>query len=346
MDYIITIEDAKKSFTNFPNTRGYPTFVKIRAIRHCLETGLRLIRHPDRKVMGWAGLATDPALYGLIDPSPWVTPVDPGPIAVYDTLDSQAEMKMKLATFTRAKNMFTSYENISSAMVRLLMANIEEKYQISNVSGLQGWNNNMTVMAILTQLEEKYGAPDGFKDPSTDLWTLPLTTTPTIQQPTTPAVRHVAAFTHSIINTRANQVKFAHQSLCNPKISKLIRVIRKGFLKGCPYISEELVLKYLNPSPATAKGCMKRPRHGIKSTTPKNTLSIQEQIDAIVPPIVIATLIPQEQHQQHNLIPDDCDESIANVFCFGVFADKNSGVVYNDMTGNFHLCRSTVACVI
>ena len=110
--------------------------------------------------MGWAGLATDPALYGLIDPSPWVTPVDPGPIAVYDTLDSQAEMKMKLATFTRAKNMFTSYENISSAMVRLLMANIEEKYQISNVSGLQGWNNNMTVMAILTQLEEKYGAPD------------------------------------------------------------------------------------------------------------------------------------------------------------------------------------------
>jgi hypothetical protein len=33
----------------------------------------------------------------------------------------------------------------------------------------------------------------GFKDPSTDLWTLPLTTTPTMQQPTTPAVQHVAA---------------------------------------------------------------------------------------------------------------------------------------------------------
>ena len=160
MDYIVSIKDAKKSFTNFPNTRGYPTFVKIRAIRHCFETGLRLIRHPDKKVMGWAGLATDPALYGLIDPKPWVMPVDPGAIAVFDTLDSQAEMKMKLAIFTREKNMFTSCENISSAMVRLLMANIEEKYQISNVSGLQGWNNNMTVMEILTQLEEKYGAPD------------------------------------------------------------------------------------------------------------------------------------------------------------------------------------------
>ena len=177
----------------------------------------------------------------------------------------------------------------------------------------------------------------GFKDPSTDLWTLPLTTTPTMpieNRKTFPIQNGVAAFTHSI-KTRANQVKFTHQSLCNPKISKLIRAIRKGFLKGCPNISEALVLKYLNPSPATAKGCMKRPRHGIKSTTPKIKLSIQEQIEAIVPPIVINPPIPQEQHLQHNLIPDDGDGSIANVFCFGVFADKNSGVVYNDMTGNF-----------
>jgi hypothetical protein len=34
-----------------------------------------------------------------------------------------------------------------------------------------------------------------------------------------------------------------------------------------------------------------------------------------------------------NYIPDD--ESIANVFCFGEYADKVSGVVYNDLTGNF-----------
>jgi hypothetical protein len=27
--------------------------------------------------------------------------------------------------------------------------------------------------------------------------------------------------------------------------------------------------------------------------------------------------------------------TIANVFCYGAFADKRSGVVYNDLTGNF-----------
>ncbi len=32
-------------------------------------------------------------------------------------------------------------------------------------------------------------------------------------------------------------------------------------------------------------------------------------------------------------IPDN--KSIANVFCFGAFADKVSGIVYNDLTGNF-----------
>jgi hypothetical protein len=50
----------------------------------------------------------------------------------------------------------------------------------------------------------------------------------------------------------------------------LLKAIWHGFLDGCPNISEKLVLKYLNPSPATAKGHMKQLQHGIQSTTPKN----------------------------------------------------------------------------
>jgi hypothetical protein len=70
------------------------------------------------------------------------------------------------------------------------------------------------------------------------------------------------------VKTHANQVKFAHQSLCNPKVSTLLKAVRKGFQKGCPNLTEKLILKYLNPSPATAKGHMKMPCHGIKSTRP------------------------------------------------------------------------------
>ena len=35
------------------------------------------------------------------------------------------------------------------------------------------------------------------------------------------------------------------------------------------------------------------------------------------------------------LISNDHDKAIANVFCFGAFSDKNTGIVYHDMTGNF-----------
>jgi hypothetical protein len=36
-----------------------------------------------------------------------------------------------------------------------------------------------------------------------------------------------------------------------------------------------------------------------------------------------------------NVIDDNCNESIANVFCYSAFADRHLGVVYNNLTGNF-----------
>ncbi len=36
-----------------------------------------------------------------------------------------------------------------------------------------------------------------------------------------------------------------------------------------------------------------------------------------------------------NLIADGEDQSNANIFCFGAFADRQSGIVYHDLTGSF-----------
>ncbi len=146
-------------------------------------------------------------------------------------------------------------------------------------------------------------------------------------------------------------VKFAHQSLCNPKILTLLKAIQKGFLKGCLNISKKLIVKYLNPSPATAKGHMKRPRHGIRSTTPKaNMRQSSICVPAITFPVPPAASVRSgstqgsekmsEQVVEHNaqwsnLIGDDEDESIANVFYFGAFVDNNSGIVYHDLMGSF-----------
>ena len=105
---------------------------------------------------------------------------------------------------------------------------------------------------------------------------------------TTPQAKEVdiAMFTHSI-SSRANAIKFADQSMFNPKISSPMKALRKGYLKGCPNLSEELVTKYLNPSPATAKGHMKRPKKGIRSTQKQ----VKTKGDSNVPSIPVP--VPQ-----------------------------------------------------
>jgi hypothetical protein len=94
-------------------------------------------------------------------------------------------------------------------------------------------------------------------------------------------------------------------------------------------MSKKLIMKYLNASPATAKGHMKRPRCGIRSTKLKRKHSLGNQTSIIVPELLILALLPMQPvvHDPNmpNLIGDKEDnETIANVFLF------------------WRICRSTV----
>ncbi len=117
----------------------------------------------------------------------------------------------------------------------------------------------------------------GWKDPATDLWALPLDSNGMTSHhvhdailPTAPVCtdahaylfKQIAFFTHRV-QTKANSIHFAHQSLCSPKISTLLKAIRCSYLKGWPNLTAKGVSKYLNPSLATAKGHMKCPHQGI-----------------------------------------------------------------------------------
>jgi hypothetical protein len=84
--------------------------------------------------------------------------------------------------------------------------------------------------------------------------------------------KNIALFTHTMRN-KANSIQFAQQSLCSPKISMLLKTIHRGHLKGCPNLMAIGVAKYLNPSLATAKGHMKHPKMGIRSTQCKNAMA-------------------------------------------------------------------------
>ncbi len=204
----------------------------------------------------------------------------------------------------------------------------------------------------------------GSKDPTSDLWTLPIMsqaeqwTTPSSK--TTPsrsgpcesraplspaAATDMATFSYHR-TTKANAVTFMHQSLGNPPKSSLVTAINAGFLCGAPHLNNKSVTKYLMPSPATSKGHMKCPRKGLRSTAPKPTRRPEPPSALPRPPSIpgihadaMPGLIPIDDDNFSDpgpaFIADIDDESIANVFCFGAFADKNTGAVYNDCTGNF-----------
>ena len=192
----------------------------------------------------------------------------------------------------------------------------------------------------------------GFKDPASDLWTLPIVpddsprTTLDATRQSSPgpclsdAPSEFASFSYHR-TTQENNVKFMHQSLCNPPKSSLLTAIRRGFLRGAPHLNLRSVAKYLPPSMATAKGHLKRPRKGIRSTTPRTPritvpASVPDRLMPGLDELADDASDDDVSNAPHfNIIDDVDDHSIANVFCFGAFADKITGVVYNDCTGEF-----------
>jgi hypothetical protein len=151
----------------------------------------------------------------------------------------------------------------------------------------------------------------------------------------------------TLCKNKANSIWFAHQSLCSPRISTLLKTIRHGFLKGCPNLTTEGVTKYLNPSPAMAKGHIKQPRMGIRSTqcvvahAPIKANAAPEPIKANLLPTDIEVLLHDSSISNvicppnANLIEDEDTSLDANMFCFAAFVDKRTGTLYNDLTGPF-----------
>ena len=178
----------------------------------------------------------------------------------------------------------------------------------------------------------------GKRDDKTGLWTVPLNPSAppsmTVEkydlQISEHNKKHMPAMANNVytIPHKQNAVKYMHQCFFSPPIATLLKAIENGQLDGIPHMKSETIRKHLAPSPATAKGRMKRPRQGIRSTRNKRTINNEQDTqndnayddedDHITPGL--------------NLIPDD-DNSINHIHCFAALADKQEGTFYTDCTG-------------
>ncbi len=111
-----------------------------------------------------------------------------------------------------------------------------------------------------------------------------------------------------------------------------------------PNLSANLILKYLNPIPATGKGHMKWPRHGVKSTRPKTTASVTQPLQLVPPPVwmqlsndFVPPAVPTP-----NVIGNNCNESIANMSCLLTDSQELFTTTWRVTSLS---CLSTGACV-
>ncbi len=143
---------------------------------------------------------------------------------------------------------------------------------------------------------------------------------------------------------KENNIKFTHQSLCNPPKSSILVPIYHSFPRGAPHLTMNAVIKYLPPSPATSKAHMKQPQQGLGSMTPKipsfttPTGTHNHSMPNLNPHVNLNYNFNDEEDLPSacaNLIDNfDC-HSIANIFCFGAFANKITNVAYNGCTRDF-----------
>jgi hypothetical protein len=82
---------------------------------------------------------------------------------------------------------------------------------------------------------------------------------------------------------------------------------------------------------------MKQPRHSIRSTC-HHPAPMAQPTPPVLPLFDAIPVYPGPAYSVQpgpNVIIDDGDKSIAYIFCFGAFVDRNRGIVYHNLTGLF-----------
>jgi hypothetical protein len=93
----------------------------------------------------------------------------------------------------------------------------------------------------------------------------------------------------------------------------------------------------IGPSSAMAKDHMKQPRNSICSTC-HHLAPVAQPAPPVLPLFDIIPVYPGPAYGLQpgpNVIMDVNNKSIANIFCFGAFADRISSIVYHNHTGLF-----------
>ena len=148
MDDIIPYADIAEILKSPPLLAPRPNFFRLQVFfRHIVDV-MKQIPHPGYPHHGWAGMVLQPAIFALINATPFAPPPNPGLFAVYQQFALQPAMKMADSQFKIDKNLYKTYINIHQAVYKLLIDNVLPAYQALTTPGLTGWDTFMYIINI------------------------------------------------------------------------------------------------------------------------------------------------------------------------------------------------------
>ena len=94
MDDTILYDDIKGMLDSPPLLAPRPNFFRLRAFRRYIVDVMKQIPHLGYPQHGWAGMVLQPAIFALINATPFAPPPNPGLIATYPQYALAAAMTM------------------------------------------------------------------------------------------------------------------------------------------------------------------------------------------------------------------------------------------------------------
>ena len=121
-------------------------------------------------------------------------------------------------------------------------------------------------------------------------------------------------------------IKYYHASLGSHPQTTLIKAAKAGYLKGCPGMDAQAIIKFIGVEEATHMGHMKQTQQGIKSTTIKSRCGRLAKI----------TQQPDRTNAMHDVISVPTQEpknKKTNMVFMSV--QRPEGFIASDQTGKF-----------
>ena len=175
MDATIGYDTVVGLLANPPSLGSRPNFFNLRELRLHYARALKKVPCPQSAINGWSGAVLSPAMYALIDTTPFhwnistsAIPVFPARFVLEDDGTNGAEIPYTrdeiltiTATHARRKHLHDTGINICRAVFDTLDAHVGDEFKSppDSAPGTVGWNLTMLPNDMFEQLMLTYGKP-------------------------------------------------------------------------------------------------------------------------------------------------------------------------------------------